>query len=661
MAPKDFFKPLLVYRPDVSDWLDPANYGYCHVPKGYLDWLQGITHPPLGGSGPLKVEAVGNIKYVPGSNSLYIPRYIYPEPRPQGVLSQLEGSGPADDDIDDDGLPNAWEAYFQLQYRDPSNADIIIPIPDDASSEEKAAIEARLAKLKSSRGLILPQSKVHNPDSGITLEDWKWSQRVDPDRDGLGNLLEFKLGTNPKLFTGITSLDNDADKDGFSDREEIFTGSDPNLASSQPPSMLTLVSGASQVAKPGDHLEYPIIVTARQFARQSGISVSFHTDNGGYFTSLGGSEPQASITVLSDAEGLAAVRFVTPATVGRYVINASTPHGDSIKIQYETLSVMPPGGTGGSGPTLPPEAPELGSAKRPYPPSASIKCSHTSRYGSATGFGHDELYPEDPDNIKKYANKIQTYRRLYSYSNSDNGGAPGEWSEKKVPYNTQTKIDSFYNETLSSNSSTISQISVRYKYPALSGRQYTILSDAAENSGEQNWLFSGWSSYSQTSLESTTEDSSILTHTRSDKGGTQRYYASDAFLFVSSSMSRSGDYFSELPEPESDRTRFEQSSSYDSERDPFVITYPTSGLHIGGPGYTSVVTPVETATESGFRSELFATETDGTEIRVGSEEDITSLSGLVSLSSVEGDSKCDQHNASGRSNIGGLYRRGIRL
>jgi len=105
--------------------------------------------------------------------------------------------GPADDDSDDDGLPDSWERDHGLDPLDPSDA------------------------------------------------------LVDLDGDGLTNLQEFLLGTDPRQA--------DTDGDGAGDGQENNAGSDPLNALSFP-------AGISGTISYGGRQDGPIIVMATRFA-----------------------------------------------------------------------------------------------------------------------------------------------------------------------------------------------------------------------------------------------------------------------------------------------------------------------------------------------------------------------------------------------------------
>ena len=134
---KAFFTPELVFPPATNvpyktkiDTISPAMiWGYDHVPKGYLMWLdtkkdtQGnpLQMPPLGGADELPA-------WLPFSPIVW--PFVSRTPPPQGVLAFLSKySTPASDDIDDDGMYNAWEACYAFNFRDASDGDIIITLP----------------------------------------------------------------------------------------------------------------------------------------------------------------------------------------------------------------------------------------------------------------------------------------------------------------------------------------------------------------------------------------------------------------------------------------------------------------------------------------------------------------------------------------------------
>jgi hypothetical protein len=87
----------------------------------------------------------------------------------------------------------------------------------------------------------------------------------DADKDGLKNLKEFKLGTNPKSA--------DSDKDGLKDADEVVSGNDPTDRDSDGDGVKDGAEHAGVVtAVAGD------TVTIREFATHKTVTATLNTD-----------------------------------------------------------------------------------------------------------------------------------------------------------------------------------------------------------------------------------------------------------------------------------------------------------------------------------------------------------------------------------------------
>ena len=160
---------------------------------------------------------------------------------------------------DSDGLPDWWEQDFfgnlnQNATGDPDNDGltnleeyIIGTNPNDNDTDNDGANDG--AEVANGNDPLNPSDKpTTNPNGGPNtdsdgLPDW-WEQDFfgnlnqnatgDPDNDGLTNLEEYILGTNPN--------DSDSDNDGASDGVEVANGNDPLNPTNFPESILPVAN-----------------------------------------------------------------------------------------------------------------------------------------------------------------------------------------------------------------------------------------------------------------------------------------------------------------------------------------------------------------------------------------------------------------------------------
>lgn len=125
----------------------------------------------------------------------------------------------AADDLDDDGMPDAWEHQYGRWKFATNGLQIRF---DDAEGDAD------------SDGLpnLFEYMIGTSPLAGDTDDNSVSDANEDSDGDGLSNLAEWQAGTNPKL--------RDSDGDGISDDQEVAEGTDPTSAASNSMTLLGL-------------------------------------------------------------------------------------------------------------------------------------------------------------------------------------------------------------------------------------------------------------------------------------------------------------------------------------------------------------------------------------------------------------------------------------
>jgi hypothetical protein len=362
---KAFFTPELVFSPATNvpyktkiDTISPAMiWGYDHVPKGYLMWLdtkkdtQGnpLQMPPLGGADELPA-------WLPFSPIVW--PFVSRTPPPQGVLAFLSKySTPASDDIDDDGMYNAWEACYAFNFRDASDGDIIITLPANATVEQTAAAAASLARMKDG-SLVREYPLAYTLGGHFTEAEWKAMNRVDPDHDGLPNKLECEYDHDPRIPDWADTKNRDSDGDGFSNGEELIAGTNYLSAQSHPAFTMEIEAGTNnQLAPAMSVLTKPLTVLVKYDGTndgvinptpRAGIPLDFAcaTVAGTQFADALSEQVTAMndgpILVVTDSQGLASVHVQMPPAPGKVLsITATYPAKTAKKVTFKATVLSP--------------------------------------------------------------------------------------------------------------------------------------------------------------------------------------------------------------------------------------------------------------------------------------------------------------------------------
>jgi len=291
---------------------------------GYLDWLA-ETLPsvsiPIGGIFSAEIQQ----RLQAGETLADI-----------SVMNQLRALEPvlrpADDDIDNDGMPNGWEARYFLNFRTAKDADVVLDLPPSASSAER---EAAMARVKNADGSIRVYPVTYSSACGFTAVEWTAMNLADPDHDGLPNRLEWEQNLNPRLPDWSETQHRDADDDGFTDWEERLAGTLHLSVNSHPLITLSKVSGDNQQTPTKSVFAEPMMVKVLQQNGQpkSGVRVVFSCSGVMMLDALNMSmsgESSASWTddsllTRTDANGNAAVHVLAPSSGGTFTITANAP------------------------------------------------------------------------------------------------------------------------------------------------------------------------------------------------------------------------------------------------------------------------------------------------------------------------------------------------
>jgi hypothetical protein len=334
------------------------NLGYDHLPSGYLDWLV--------------------------KNSVALPTFVNQQiqpPTPSLSRLNLASQNALNTDADNDGMPNIWEAAYNLDWRDRADASL-----DQAKVEVSARLRALpLAVTEKAQitdsiiaeigqnvinakyipdGSIIPLVKIFAVTSPpvppalaikptlvsklaaweakradweplfIAYQTWQILNEIDQDHDGLANADEYTLKLNPTIADYSETASRDSDEDGFTDAQEVAAGTSSKDASKFPPFVLEIVSGNNQTgAGVLIHNELPAPIVLRALYKgspQPGILINFKSSSALNQTLLaqvatGSADWKLNaVQVRTDADGFAKIRVKAPATKGALTITASS-------------------------------------------------------------------------------------------------------------------------------------------------------------------------------------------------------------------------------------------------------------------------------------------------------------------------------------------------
>ena len=244
-------------------------------------------------------------------------------------------------DSDGDGMLNLWETKNRLNPADPKDAtDSPLHAAyhrDTPWSQLTKNAQSDLQIPRDAFGLL--------GQSGRTAGQTAILNLIDPDHDGLSNLDESKLGTNPRVADDASI---DTDGDGFPDLIERLNASDKNVAASVPPFTIAVVSGAAQTIE-GGRWSAPLVVRVRQLGQEVLTDVTFTSSRDGLFRHAIFGESVASLSVSTAYNPKeTSVLFQAPLAVGDVIITARVPGGGTAQF---TLHVTEPQTGGGGGPT----------------------------------------------------------------------------------------------------------------------------------------------------------------------------------------------------------------------------------------------------------------------------------------------------------------------
>jgi hypothetical protein len=275
-------------------------------------------------------------------------------------------------DTDGDGMPNAWETATANGLNKLSALDAeVSPLHygyhrDTPMGMLPVNIAEELQEVKDSNTSLIRFPAVYTTNLALTQAQHKMLTLVDPDHDGVSNLLEFLNNKKPKTADGLYVNSSDFDGDGFSDLEEISLGTDMFSRASTPPLKLFLISGAGQKVNPGQALPSIFIVKASLGSRVESIPLHVTCGASNQVRAEGSTEWQNELNLTTSVLGQIKfyARSASDTEPGTQNISIGSSVGSAtLLIPFTaqlTTAIKPPG-------TNPNALPPLGSAGRPHP------------------------------------------------------------------------------------------------------------------------------------------------------------------------------------------------------------------------------------------------------------------------------------------------------
>ena len=230
-------------------------------------------------------------------------------------------TNPAKADSDDDGISD-WEEFTNWQYKtDPNKADT-----DGDELLDKVEIDG----VRTEYGTYYTNPLKFDTDNDGMPDGWEVKYGLipirlsntndaltDKDFDGLSNLQEYQLGTNPtkvdsdgdnildgeEVSLGTDPNSQDSDTDGVSDGEEVRDGTNPHHADSDE-------DGLSDVDEKYNYLTNPLLADSDN----DGMTDAFEIQNGLPPLDDGRDNPLAALNADWDGDGISTSEELTRGT-----------------------------------------------------------------------------------------------------------------------------------------------------------------------------------------------------------------------------------------------------------------------------------------------------------------------------------------------------------